>query len=135
MIGPITIGLMVAVGVVGLLLAFVFKGDGSSSTSERLDVLVGKRRNDSSPELLRDVAFEGGAKGILEKVAARIPNLQKLFEQADCHIKPNTLVVLGLVFGGLGVTGSFLAGVPVVFVPIPGMILFLIPFGWLWNKR
>src|SRR5947209_8473145 len=133
---PIIIGVFVAVAAVVGLLAFVFRDSGASKTSTRLDVLVGKRRHDSSPDLLlKKNPFEGDQKRVLELIAAWIPNLQKFFEQADAHIKPSSLVLMGAVFGLIGVTGSWLAGVPAFFMPLPGLVLFLAPFGWLWNKR
>ncbi|HEV3260020.1 MAG TPA: type II secretion system F family protein [Gemmataceae bacterium] len=136
MINPLIIGSFVAVVAIVGLLAFVFRDSGTSKTATRLDILVGKRRHDSSHDLLlRKSAFDGDAKTVLEMIAAKIPNLQKFFEQADAHIKPSSLVFLGGVFGLIGITGSWLAGVPAFFMPLPGLVLFLAPFGWLWNKR
>jgi tight adherence protein B len=64
-----------------------------------------------------------------------IPNLQKTFEQADCHIKPSSLMMIGVVLAILGVTGSWLAKVPLFLAWLPGLLLFLVPFAWVWNKR
>jgi tight adherence protein B len=122
------------VGVVGLV-AYFFKDTGSARTSNRLDVLVGKRRADSVPDLLRRAELAADTDSLFEKLAAKIPTLQRIFEQADCNIRPSQLILTGACLGVLGMTGSWLARVPVFFVPVAGILLFLVPFGWLWNKR
>jgi tight adherence protein B len=63
------------------------------------------------------------------------PSLQKLFMQADCHIKPSTLTGIGLGLALLGATGSMLAGVKWYLAPIFGALMFLTPWAWLLNKR
>lgn len=132
---PMIIGVFVAVVAVVGGLAFVMRGSDEGRAATRLDILVGKRRQDSATELLKKDPFELTQQSILQLIASRIPNLQRFFEQADCHIQPSSLATIGLILGIMGVTGSWLAGVPVFFWPIPGAILFLIPWTWLWNKR
>src|SRR5260370_14832784 len=129
--------LLMIVTLGGLIAAlfFVFRGGGSKAAS-RLDVLVGKKRSDSSPELLlKKSAFEADKNKLVEIFQGLIPNLPKIFEQADCHIKPSSLVMIGLVLGILGVTASWLAKVPLFLAWLPGLVLFMVPFGWVWNKR
>jgi tight adherence protein B len=125
---------ILVMAVVGLV-AYYSRGAGSSSSASRLDILVGKRRTDSAPDLLRKADLYGETNSILEKIAAKIPSLDKVFEQADCNIRPSQLLLMGAIFGVVGMTGSWLSRVPVFFVPAAGVIMFLIPFGWLWNKR
>jgi tight adherence protein B len=121
-------------GAIGALF-FVFRGGGSKAAS-RLDVLVGKKRSDSTPELLlKKSAFEADKNKLVEIFKGLIPNLGKVFEQADCHIKPSSLVMIGIVLGVLGVTGSWLAKVPLFLAWLPGLALFMVPFAWVWNKR
>jgi tight adherence protein B len=125
------------IGVLALfgLVAFYFRDSGSAKTASRLDVLVGKRRTDSTPELLKKFDFDADRESILEAITSRIPNLQRFFEQADAHIKPSQLLLISAGLGVLGMTGSWLARVPWVFVPVAGVLMFLVPWGWLWNKR
>jgi tight adherence protein B len=131
----ILILMILTVGGLIAALFFVFRGSGSKAAS-RLDVLVGKKRSDSSPELLlKKSAFEADKNKLVEIFQGLIPNLPKIFEQADCHIKPSSLVMIGLVLGILGVTASWLAKVPLFLAWVPGVVLFLVPFGWVWNKR
>ena len=129
------IAFAVVAAVVGLL-AFVFRDTGPKAAN-RLDVLVGKRRkeDEQKADILRKTAFEGDKKSLLEMITPNIPSLQRIFEQADCHIKPSTLFGIGLGLGLLGATASWLARVPIYFAPLAGIVLFSIPFLWLLNKR
>jgi tight adherence protein B len=131
----ITLTAFVAVATVVGLLSFVLRDNGPKA-SARLDTLVGKRRRgDTGADILRKTAFEGDKKSLLEALTPKFLSLQKFFEQADCHIKPNTLLGLGAVFALIGVTGSWLARIPWFFIPVTGILLFLVPFAWVWNKR
>ncbi|HZU37656.1 MAG TPA: type II secretion system F family protein [Gemmataceae bacterium] len=136
MASPLLIGVFVAIAVVGGLLAFVFKGSSSSPAATRLDMLVGKRGPQSNADLLlRKSAFEADQKTLAQILTGFIPNFERLFEQADAHIKPSSLLLIAGVLALLGITGSWLAGVPAFLMPLPGLVLGLMPLGWLWNKR
>lgn len=127
--------IIIALAVAGVL-AFVLKG-GNKAAASRLDILVGKKRSaESSQEiLLKQASYEADKNKLVEMITSRIPNFQKFFEQADANIKPSSLFLIGGVLGVLGLTGSWLARVPLVFAPFSGLILFMVPFAWLWNKR
>src|SRR5262249_40577034 len=117
------------------LVAFMFR-DTAAKTAERLDSLTGKRRkSEESADFLRKTAFENDKKSFLRMFTPSFPSFKKLFVQADCHIPPTTLVGIGLVLGVLGATASWLAGAPWFLAPLAGVIMFLIPFMWLLNKR
>src|SRR5436305_8932523 len=134
---PLIISVIAFVGVSALvgLVAFAFR-DTTPKTSNRLDLLVGKRRRDEpGTDILKKRAFEGDKKNLLEQLTPHLPSLQKIFEQADCHIKPSTLFGVGLLLAGFGATGSWLAGVPWFFAPLAGLLLFSIPLLWVFNKR
>jgi tight adherence protein B len=118
------------------VVAFVLKDYSAPKTSERLDTLIGKRRKeDPSADILKRTAFASDKKSLLEALTPNILSLEKVFEQADCNIKPSTLFGIGLVLALLGATGSWLAQVPWFFAPLAGLVLFTIPFMWLLNKR
>jgi tight adherence protein B len=121
--------------VVGVL-AFVFRAE-QPKAATRLDLLIGKRRkeDDQQADILRKTAFENDKKSLVELLTPRFLTPQKLFEQADCHIKPSTLFGIGLGLAAMGVTVSWLAKVPWFFLPVSAIVMFLIPLGWLWNKR
>src|SRR3954469_8947664 len=134
---PLMISMIAFVGVSALvgLMAFALR-DNTPKTSNRLDLLVGKRRrDDAGTDILKKTAFESDKKNLLEQLTPHLPSLQKTFEQADCHIKPSTIFGIGLALGVFGATASWLAGVPWFFAPLAGMVLFSIPLLWVLNKR
>lgn len=121
------------------VLAFVFRSAGSNkAAATRLDILVGKKSRTGETQqdiLLKKDAYESDKNRLLEMVTARIPNLQKFFEQADANIKPTSLLLIGGALASLGMVGSLIAKVPTVLAPVTGIIMFVVPFIWLWNKR
>jgi tight adherence protein B len=62
-------------------------------------------------------------------------SIEKLFTQADCHIKPSTLSGIGLLLGGIGATVTSLAQLSGWIAPLNAMILFTLPWIWLYWKR
>ncbi len=136
---PTLISMIAFVAVTSLvgLLAFVFR-DTTPKTATRLDILIGgkrRREGEQAQDILRKTAFEGDKKSLLEAVMPKFLSVNTIFEQADCNIKPGTLLTIGLVMALLGATASWLARIPWFFVPINGLVLFTLPFLWLWNKR
>ncbi len=126
---------LITASLVGLL-AFVFR-DTAPQAATRLDMLVGKRRreDDEKQDILRKSAFEGDKKSLVEMFTPKFISLEKLFEQADCHIKPNTLTLIGLLLAVGGAMASWIGRVPLVLIPVNALVLFSLPWGWLWNKR
>jgi tight adherence protein B len=135
---PLMISLLAFLGVSALIgtLAFVFSDSGAGRATDRLDTLTGRRkREDESAGILRKSALDHDKKSLLEALVPRIPSLDKLFVQADCHIAPSTLFGIGAVLGVVGGTGSWLATGKWYFAPAAGIIMFLVPWVWLLNKR
>src|SRR5262249_51821359 len=62
-------------------------------------------------------------------------SMEKLFEQADCHIKPSTLTGVGLGLAALGGTITLVARLPLFLIPINALVLFTLPWLWLYLKR
>jgi tight adherence protein B len=125
----------VAVSALVGFLAFVFR-DSTPKTVNRLETLIGKRRRDDGrADILRATAFENDKKSLLELVTPKFLSPQKMFEQADCHIKPSTLFGIGLLLGSLAATATVLARVPLFFAPVNALVCMSLPFLWLWNKR
>ena len=135
---PLLISALVFVGVAALigLLAFVMR-DAGPQTATRLDMLIGKRsRQDAqAADILRKTAFEADKKWFFEALVPKFISFQKLFEQADCHIKPATLFSVAVLLGVLGATATFLLKLPWWLMPINGLILFVLPGIWLYWKR
>jgi tight adherence protein B len=121
--------------IIGVL-AFVFRDVGGPKTSNRLDILIGKRRrDDSGADILKRTAFEGDKKSLLEAITPNIPSVKRIFEQAECHIKPSTLFGISILLAVVATTASLMASVPWFFAPLVGIVFFFVPFLWLLNKR
>jgi tight adherence protein B len=135
---PFLVSAMVFVGVAALvgMLAFVFRDKGPQ-TATRLDLLVGKGRREADPaaDILRKTAFESDKKSLLEALTPKFLSPQKLFEQADCHIKPSTLFGIGVLLGVIGATVTVLMRFSIFLAPLNGLVMFILPFLWLYNKR
>jgi tight adherence protein B len=138
MTSTILISMMVFVGVSAVigLLAFVFR-DGPPKTATRLDMLIGKRRkeDDQATDILRKTAFESDKKSLLEMMTPKFISLSKMFEQADCHIKPNTLTLIGMGLAAAAVTVGWMCKLPWFSLPLAAVVMFSLPWLWLWNKR
>jgi tight adherence protein B len=135
---PVLISMLAFVLVSALvgLLAFVFR-DQTPQAASRLDLLVGKRRREDDPsnDILRKTAFENDKRSLLKALTPKFLSPQKMFEQADCHIKPSTLTAVGLLLGVAGATVTVLAQLPFILVPVNFVVMFGLPWLWLWNKR
>jgi tight adherence protein B len=135
---PTIISMLVFLGVFAVvgLLAFVFREQGPQ-TSTRLDLLVGKRsrKDQQANDILRKSAFEHDKRSFLEAITPKFLSPQKLFEQAECHIKPGTLTGIGLLLAALGATATMLAKLPIWLAPINALVLMTLPFLWLYLKR
>jgi tight adherence protein B len=138
MLTPTLIAMLVFLGVTALigLLAFVFREQGPQ-TATRLDLLVGKRsrQEHQNNDILRKSAFDSDKKSLLEALTPKFLSPQKMCEQADCHIKPSTLTGVGLLLGVLGATVTVLAKLPWLLAPINAVVMFSLPFIWLYLKR
>lgn len=138
MMTPTVVSMLVFLAVSGVigLLAFVFRDQGPQ-TATRLDLLVGKRsrQDQQAADILRKTAFENDKKSLLEALTPKFLSPQKMFEQADCHIKPSTLTGIGLFLMALGATITILAKLPIWLAPINGLVMFTLPWLWLYVKR
>ncbi len=138
MLTPTVISMLVFLAVTGLisLLAFVFREQGPQ-TATRLDLLVGKRsrQEQQAADILRKTAFESDKRSLLEALTPKFLSLQKMCEQADCHIKPSTLTGIGIILAAFGATVTILAKLPLWLIPLNAGTLFVVPFLWLYMKR
>jgi len=128
------IGLAVAT-IAGVLL-FVVLDRGTGRAAERLDTLVGKRRKESAAELLlKQSAQDSDKKNLLDALTPNMLSLEKVFEQADCNIKPSSLFGVAVILGLISGSFSFLLIKNWLIAPLVAMAGFSLPFLWLLNKR
>ncbi len=134
---PLIIYGLVFVGVSAIFgfLFFVF-GEGTGKSSERLDLLTGrKKKDDETTTILRKTALDRDKQSLLMALTPNIPSLQKLIVQADANITPSTFMAISLILGALGMTASWMAGVKIYFAPLLGLLFVAVPFAWLLHKR
>jgi tight adherence protein B len=135
---PLMISALVFLAVAALVgVAAVAFRESTPQTAARLDLLVGRRSREAekAQDILRKQAFESDKKNFLETITPKFLTPQKLFEQADCHIKPSTLFGIGLLLALLGATAGILLKAPLYLAPFNALLMFSLPWIWLWNKR
>jgi tight adherence protein B len=137
---PLLLAFVVFVGVTGLVGAVSFLVIARASQgrqSERLDALVGRGRGskDSSTDLMIKQALqEVGKTNVLERLTPEFFRVSKMFEQADVKLRPSGLFGIALGFGLVGgLISTFLVNMYVA--PVGFVVLFSLPFVWLWYKR
>src|ERR1043166_9688222 len=111
---PLLISVMAFIGASALIgfLVFVFGGEGNSKTADRLDSLTGRRKkDDETTSILRRSAFERDKQSLLAFFTPNFPSLERIFQQADCNIRPSTLFGISLGLAAAGMTLSWLGGV------------------------
>ena len=134
---PLLIYALVFIGVSAVIgmLFFIF-GEGTAKSSERLDMLTGrKKRDDETTTILKKTALDRDKNSLLEAITPNIVSLQKLIVQADANITPSTFLVISLILGTLGFTASWLAGVKIYAAPMLGVLLALVPVAGLLHTR
>ncbi|MCS6864170.1 MAG: type II secretion system F family protein [Gemmataceae bacterium] len=131
---PVIVGGLVVAMVILLYLALRRNDEGRAS--ERLDQLVGRNtRTDSSADLLLKQALEEvDKKTLMDRLTPEFFNLTRLFEQADCNIKPSALFGVSLVLSVLGAALSIWL-VNIYVAPMGALGLFSLPWLWLYTKR
>lgn len=134
---PLLISVLAFMGVSAVvgILAFVLNDNGSKVT-DRLDTLTGrKKKEDETTTILRKSALDRDKKSLLEALTPNLPSLAKIILQADVHIRSSTLFGIGVLLGVLGSSASWMMGVKIYLAPIAGIVMFSVPFCWLFTKR
>ncbi|MCS6976136.1 MAG: type II secretion system F family protein [Gemmatales bacterium] len=123
-------------GVVGLMLR-----SREARGEERLDIYTGQKRQDGAPavdkvqEIWKEQAFEEDKKNLLDQLLPTLPSIHRIFEQADVNVRPSTLTGISLILLLLGFSLGWLMRIPIYLAPLPGLVLFCVPWCWLWFKR
>lgn len=137
---PLIISIAVFIGVSALVvgIAFVLRGDKEQEVEERLSVLTGGKKKktanaDQYAELLSTMRQDGSS--AVERFIARYMNLQLMFEQADVALPvPQFLIICGAL-AAVGMVLPTAAGMNVLFAPLVGGFLAILPIIWLLMRR
>jgi tight adherence protein B len=119
------------------LIGFALKGKEIRAEDRLVAFTKGKApgARPENVEIWKEAAFEKDKRNLLDSLTPRVLSMDKVFQQADVHIKPSSLMAISVVLGVLASSGSWLLGVPYFLVPFPGLAFFSIPWVWLWNQR
>jgi tight adherence protein B len=140
---PLVVSIVVFIGVTALVIgiAFVMRGDREAEVEDRLNVLTsGKSKKGRSKaeaaqyaELLATMRNDGSS--AIERIISRYLNLRLLFEQADVALPvPQFLVICGIL-AAVGVVMPSASGMNVLFAPLVGAFLAVLPILWLLIRR
>lgn len=131
---PVLIGGLV-VAMVAMLYIALRRGD-DGRAAERLDSLVGRStRTESSADLLLKQALqEVDRRTLMDRLMPEFFNLTKVFEQADCNIKPSALFGISLALAATGAAASIWL-VNIYVMPVGALLFFTLPWLWLFHKR
>lgn len=139
---PVLIFLAIGVGVAALV-AFVilllFPNAETACAEERLDALVsargrGRRATSGPASLLLTGSYDDG-RSALDRWAARLPQLRPILQQAGAELSPAQFVGITLAAFVAGTTGVMWTPLPVLLVPLAGLVLASLPLLWVLHKR
>lgn len=121
-------------------LYFVTRDLGKTSEEERLEVLTGRRRDESEGEtlikggdLLKETA--SSASSLIGQIGRKFTGLGTYLEQGDCNISAEKFLWLVLSFMAAGAFMGWAARLPAPMYPICGMAAGTLPWIWAWWKR
>lgn len=122
-------------GAVGLLVSIRSGAEGRAA--DRLDQLVhrGGRKDSSADMLLKQALTQVDRKSFFDALTPSIMQYSRYFDQADVAIKPSTLFAMSLGLAMLGALVSALLTRTIYVAPVGAVILFGLPWVWLWWKR
>lgn len=135
---PVMISVLIGVLVIAMvaMLYLALRKDTEGLAATRLDALVGRnmRKDSSADMLLKQAIQEADKKTLLDRVMPSMFNLTKVFEQADCNIKPSVLFGISIVLSAFGGVAC-LWFVNMYVVPVGAIALFTLPWLWLYFKH
>lgn len=118
---PLVISVIASVSAIALVIAVALiyrEYAGKQSIEKRLGVITGQTTPTlESSGILKEPMFPEDARNLIDKLLPRLPNLQKLFDQADFKMQPNQF---WMFTGGMALVGAVIPAIlrwP-VFVPL-----------------
>jgi tight adherence protein B len=139
---PIFISLVVFIGVTALVVgvSYVMRGDKEAEVEDRLSELTGGKKvgwRKAAAQQQSDLLATRRADGTnpIERFIARYLNLRQLFEQADVSLPVPQFLIICAILAAVGVVLPTAAGINVLFAPICGIFLAVLPIMWLLMRR
>lgn len=139
-VGLISIMAFIFVTTLVAGLYFVSRDLGKTSEEERLEVLTGRRRDDSESEtmikggdLLKETA--SSASSLIGQLGKKFTGLGTYLDQGDCKVSPEKFLTIVLAGLGVGAVGGWAARLPAPMYPVCGLMVGSLPWLWAWWKR
>jgi tight adherence protein B len=111
----------------------------SSKAEDRLAVMTrGKRSENEAEGIILDELFpeaKAGLAGAVNSLFERLGKVNRLFDQADSPLKPETFYSVSAGCGVLGVVATMVGHAPVPLYPLGAIIGASLPWGWLLFRR
>ncbi len=93
------------------------------------------RSMQASVEIWKDAALEADKQSLMEQLVPKIPSLDKYFAQAEMNIRPSAFITLSALLVVVGTGASMAFSVPIVLALVPGLIMGVIPWVIVMQKR
>jgi tight adherence protein B len=137
---PLIICITVFIGVTALIvgLSYVMRGDREAEVEDRLSVLTGGKKSGKAgaaqySDLLSTMRQDGTS--AVERFISRYLNLRLLFEQANINLAVPNFLLICAALAAVGVVLPTVAGMNMVFAPLIGLCLAVLPIVWLIMRR
>jgi tight adherence protein B len=123
--------------VVGL--AVFFGAFNNSKAEDRLAVMTGKKAREMETEgIVKDELFQEGKNrlsGLFDGVFKRLDRMGRLFQQANCPVRPPVFFWLMALCAAVGFVGTMAAHAPVPLYPLGAIVGGCLPMAWLLMRR
>lgn len=122
------------VGIAALAGAF-----NTSKAEDRLAVMMGKKKTETETEgIMKDEMFgdgKGGVAKLFEGLHERLGRMNRLFQQANCPIRPQVFFGIMGLCALLGCAGTIAGHAPIPLYPLGALLGSSLPMVWLLLRR
>ncbi len=138
---PLIIMAAAFIGVTTLIvgIALMVGTFNSSKAEDRLAVMTGRKARESDTEgIIRDELFpdaKAGLAGMLNSLFERLGRMGRLFQQANCPIRPETFYGVSAGFAAFGFVVMMATHSPIPLYPVGGLVGGSLPLVWLLLRR
>jgi tight adherence protein B len=125
---------MLIIGVAALMGMF-----NSSKAEDRLAVMTGRKKDVESEGIIKEEMFregKAGLHGMLNGVLKRLEGMSRLFQQADCPVRPEVFFGIMALCATLGFAGMAVTHAPLPLLPAGALMGSFLPLVWLlWRRK
>jgi tight adherence protein B len=111
----------------------------TSKAEDRLAVMTGRKKELESEGIVKEELFregKAGIAGVLNGLLKRLEGMSRLFQQADCPIRPEVFFGIMGICGAMGFAGMAITHAPLPLLPAGAIMGSSLPMIWLlWRRR